>query len=119
MISTRHVAPMGRLVPSVRALQNTRSLATVTDDPLSDKVEMSNWEKGNYINYKKMSENLSVVKGRLRVRAVAFSPDGKRIASGSYDKIIKVRDAATGDLEKTLADHSHSIKAMTFSPDNK
>jgi aconitate hydratase len=26
---------------------------------------MNNWEKGNYINYKKMSENLSVVRSRL------------------------------------------------------
>jgi len=26
---------------------------------------MCNWEKGNYINYKKMSENLSIVRGRL------------------------------------------------------
>ncbi|KIW11536.1 aconitate hydratase, mitochondrial [Exophiala spinifera] len=28
-------------------------------------VEMTNWEKGHYINYKKMSENLSVVRSRL------------------------------------------------------
>lgn len=40
-------------------------MATVTDDPLSKKVEMTNWEQGNYINYKKMSENLAVVRSRL------------------------------------------------------
>jgi aconitate hydratase len=40
-------------------------LATVSDAPLSRKVEMTNWEKGNYINYKKMSENLQVVRSRL------------------------------------------------------
>ncbi|KAI4148580.1 MAG: hypothetical protein LQ341_001536 [Variospora aurantia] len=40
-------------------------MATVTDDPLSKKVEMTNWEKGHYINYKKMSENLAVVRSRL------------------------------------------------------
>jgi len=39
--------------------------ATVSDDPLSKKVEMTNWEKGHYINYKKMSENLSIVRSRL------------------------------------------------------
>ncbi|KAF3004867.1 Aconitate hydratase mitochondrial [Curvularia kusanoi] len=42
-----------------------RSLATVSDAPLSRKVEMTNWEKGNYINYQKMSENLKVVRSRL------------------------------------------------------
>ncbi|KAK4938655.1 Aconitate hydratase mitochondrial [Elasticomyces elasticus] len=28
-------------------------------------VEMTNWEKGHYVNYKKMSENLSIVRSRL------------------------------------------------------
>ncbi|KAL8939890.1 MAG: hypothetical protein Q9211_002533 [Gyalolechia sp. 1 TL-2023] len=59
MISTRHVARLGKL------LARPRTMATVTDDPLSKKVEMTNWEKGHYINYKKMSENLSVVRSRL------------------------------------------------------
>ncbi|OCK78567.1 putative mitochondrial aconitate hydratase [Lepidopterella palustris CBS 459.81] len=42
-----------------------RQLATVSDAPLSRKVEMTNWEKGHYINYKKMSENLNIVRQRL------------------------------------------------------
>ena len=53
------------------------------------------------------------------VTAVAFSPDGKRIASGSDDQTVKVWDAATGDLEKTLAGHSRSVRAVAFSPDGK
>lgn len=40
-------------------------MASVSDSPLSKKVEMTNWEKGNYINYQKMSENLSIVRQRL------------------------------------------------------
>jgi aconitate hydratase len=38
----------------------------VRDDPLDRKVEMTNWEKGHYLNYKKMSENLSIVRSRLK-----------------------------------------------------
>ena len=53
------------------------------------------------------------------VHAVAFSPDGKQIASGSRDQTIKLWDATTGDLQKTLAGHSSSVNAVAFSPDGK
>ncbi|PYH46875.1 aconitate hydratase ACO1 [Aspergillus saccharolyticus JOP 1030-1] len=64
MISTR-LARMGALAPKSRLLLGTRGLATVSDSPLDKKVEMTNLEKGNYINYKKMSENLDIVRRRL------------------------------------------------------
>ncbi|BDD55649.1 Aconitate hydratase mitochondrial [Monascus purpureus] len=63
MISTR-LARAGGLAPRSRLLLRTRGMATVSD-PLDKKVEMTNWETGNYINYKKMSENLEIVRRRL------------------------------------------------------
>ncbi|KAL6890082.1 WD40-repeat-containing domain protein [Trichoderma evansii] len=54
-----------------------------------------------------------------RVSFVAFSPDGKQIISGSDDRIIKLWDAATGDLQKTLAGHLGSVSTVAFSPDGK
>jgi WD40 repeat protein len=33
---------------------------------------------------------------------VAFSSDGKLVASGSYDRTVKFWDAATGALQQTL-----------------
>ncbi|RMZ90383.1 hypothetical protein DV736_g2368, partial [Chaetothyriales sp. CBS 134916] len=53
------------------------------------------------------------------VTAVAFSPDSKQIASGSYDKTIKLWDTTTGNLQKTLAGHSDWVRAVAFSPDGK
>ncbi|KAI9710535.1 MAG: Aconitate hydratase mitochondrial [Bogoriella megaspora] len=50
---------------AARKLFGRRGLATVSDAPLNRKVEMTNWEKGHYINYQKMSENLSIVRSRL------------------------------------------------------
>src|SRR5437660_9284405 len=50
------------------------------------------------------------------VMAVAFSPDGKVLASSSRDKTIKLWDAATGELKRTLTEHSADVYDVTFSP---
>ncbi|KAF2201317.1 aconitate hydratase [Delitschia confertaspora ATCC 74209] len=56
-----------------QSLVGKRQLATVSDGPLSRKVEMTNLEKGHYINYKKMSENLSIVRQRLNNRPLTYA----------------------------------------------
>ena len=50
---------------------------------------------------------------------VAFSPDGMRIVSGSWDKLLKVWDAETGDEIMTLAGHKGRLRSVAISPDGK
>src|SRR5437868_5358157 len=50
------------------------------------------------------------------VLAVAFSPDGKVLASCSRDKTIKLWDPVTGDLKRTLSEHTADVYDVTFSP---
>jgi WD40 repeat protein len=55
----------------------------------------------------------------LPVETVAFSPDGRIIASGSNDKTIKVWDTATGTLRGTLSGHAGLVLSVAFSPDGQ
>jgi WD40 repeat protein len=51
--------------------------------------------------------------------SVCFSPDGRRLASASLDKTVKVWDAASGQETATLRGHTDSITSVCFSPDGK
>ena len=54
-----------------------------------------------------------------QARAIAFSPDGKLIATGCNHKLIKLWDANTWELKQTLTGHPGQITALAFSPDSK
>ncbi|QJW95820.1 sigma-70 family RNA polymerase sigma factor [Frigoriglobus tundricola] len=53
------------------------------------------------------------------VTAVAFSPDGKTLASASRDATIKLWDVATGKERTALTGHTGSVVAVAFAPDGK
>ncbi|MBL8863687.1 MAG: protein kinase [Planctomycetes bacterium] len=54
------------------------------------------------------------------VYPVAYTPDGQRIVSGSWDRTVRVWCAATNELLATLEGHTgHRVHALAVSPDSE
>ena len=123
-----------------RAEQNAREskgreLAAVSAESLSDDPEKSILLGMQAVNatvrpVSRAEETLhqAILSSRVRltlrghsdiVWGVAFSPDGKRLATTSADKTAKVWDAESGKELLTLLGHSAAVSGVTFSPDGK
>ena len=53
------------------------------------------------------------------VTGVAFSPDGRLLATASDDTTARLWDPATGDRLRTLTGHTASVQGVAFSPDGQ
>jgi len=55
----------------------------------------------------------------FHLTSVSFSPDGKYLASGSWDETIKIWRVSNGSLIRTLKGHTNYVLSVSFSPDGK
>jgi WD40 repeat protein/uncharacterized caspase-like protein len=55
----------------------------------------------------------------MSVEGMAFSPDGKWLASGSLDNTVKLWEVATGREVRTFAGHTLGVKVVAFSRDGR
>jgi len=62
----------------------------------------------------------SPFKGHEKViLSLAFSPNGKLLASGSEDQTINIWDVKSGKVLQTLKEHKGPVQTLAFSPDGK
>jgi DNA-binding beta-propeller fold protein YncE/tRNA A-37 threonylcarbamoyl transferase component Bud32 len=89
-------------------------------DVLNDMApeDRDTWEAGHVrsLGLKRVVPERIFVGHADSVCAVAFSPDGKRIVSGSWDRTLKVWDAATGKEMLALKGHAGAVRGVAFSP---
>ena len=55
----------------------------------------------------------------MRLNSVAFSPDGRLLASASWDKTVRLWDVSTRQPLATLTGHEQLIMSVAFSPDGR
>jgi WD40 repeat protein/serine/threonine protein kinase len=53
------------------------------------------------------------------LRSVAYSPDGKRLATASNDRTVRIWNAQTGKVLLTLSGHHDNVTQVAFSPDGR
>ena len=63
--------------------------------------------------------NRTLMGHTLPVKALDFTSDSKRLASGSQDGTTKVWDVTTGDQMLTIQGHTGLVRALQFSTDGK
>lgn len=53
------------------------------------------------------------------VTSVCISPDGRLVAAGSLDTIVRIWDVQTGQLVERLKGHRDSVYSVAFTPDGR
>jgi WD40 repeat protein len=80
---------------------------------LSDSKEVGLWRTDS------TQEPILLGRHEVGVEALAFSRDGKLVASGDEDGMVKVWDAATRGELSTFQGHKTRVMALAFSPDGR
>ena len=117
-------------VPDDIFTKHTQKITALTISPSSDYIATgsSDWTievwKITEADPLRMSTDLGdplwSLKGHAgTITAVAFSPNGKMLASGSVDQRVRLWDLTTGQHLHTFSNHTSKISALAFAKDDR
>jgi WD40 repeat protein len=93
----------------MRAIPNLPWTALPPTVGVSGKPGQLQWDAGS-------GQHLLKIPDGALVHALAFSPDGSRLATAGNDKAVRVWDVASGQQLLKIAHDTH-VHAIAFSPD--
>jgi WD40 repeat protein len=112
------IADQGRGVSALGMSRDGRMFATTNDS-----YRASVWDAASiqpHCDSYPCNKMKFVLEGhRDELWAITFSPDGRTIATGSSDRLVKLWDVNTGRELRTLTGHQDSVGAIAFSPDSR
>jgi WD40 repeat protein len=92
-------------------------LASAADDNTARIWDVATGLEQLRVTHGHVPRPLASLTSRSSVKAVAFSPDGTRLATASVDKTARIWDATTTGLQQLQVRHDDSVGAVAFSPD--
>ncbi len=94
-------------------------VSAVTFNPEDDLVATASADKTLRICRVNRKTSPRIIKEHGGVRSLAFSLDGKLLASGAFGGDIRIWHVASGDWRMTLRGHSSDVYSMAWSRDGK
>ncbi len=117
---TRTGKKLSTLIGKVEQVQAFPPLPPAVETDKKEKVQMKGLRPLQMKKSPAIQVETKVLQGKSsHVIALAFSPDGKRLASGSKDKTVRLWNTTTGTELIILRKHTGWISILAFSPNGK
>jgi eukaryotic-like serine/threonine-protein kinase len=106
-------------LPGSTPLVDDNGYQRLAFSPVTDEFAAADAQVINIWNAQTGERRLTLKGHTADVWAVAYSPDGRWLATGGVDGTVRLWDVATGALLHTLTGHTASVEGVAFSPDGK